>query len=55
MKTGAPRSISLLLLGLLLTAVFTGCSTAHVKPWERATLSDYTMNPDRDPLANAMR
>ncbi len=55
MKTGAPRSISLLLLGLLLTAAFTGCSTAHVKPWERATLSDYTMNPDRDPLANAMR
>ena len=25
-----------------------GC--ANVKPWERGTLSDYTMRPDRDPL-----
>ena len=24
-----------------------GC--ASVKPWERGTLSDYTMRPDRDP------
>lgn len=32
----------------------TGCSTAHVQPWERATLADYTMRPDRDPLQNAM-
>lgn len=31
---------------LLLTAA--GCST--VQPWERGTLADYTMRPDRDPL-----
>lgn len=29
-----------------------GCST--VKPWERGNLADYTMRPDRDPLAAAM-
>jgi len=33
---------------LLLTS---GC--VNVKPWERAALSDYTMRPDRDPLATA--
>ena len=26
-----------------------GCTM--VQPWERGTLSDYTMRPDRDPLA----
>jgi hypothetical protein len=26
----------------------------RVKPWERAGLADYTMNPGRDPLATAM-
>lgn len=34
-----------------------GCSTAHlvrVQPWQRATLTDYTMRPDRDPLAVTM-
>ena len=43
-----------LLLVLLggLTALFAGCTTVH--PWERATLADYTMRPDRDPLHNAM-
>jgi len=29
-----------------------GCTTVH--PWERAALADYTMRPDRDPLATAM-
>ncbi len=48
-----------LLLALLLaaTALFSaGCATttARVQPWERATLADYTMRPDRDPLALAM-
>ncbi len=43
-----------LLLVLLggLAALFAGCTTVH--PWERATLADYTMRPDRDPLHNAM-
>jgi len=35
-------------------ALFSGCATnsnlARVKPWERATLTDYTMRPDRDRL-----
>jgi hypothetical protein len=47
----------LLPLALLLGAVvFSGCagtSLVRVKPWERATLTDYTMRPDRDPLATA--
>lgn len=30
-----------------------GCSSVRVQPWERATLADYTMRPDRDPLAIA--
>lgn len=42
-----------LILGLvLLTAVLTGCTT--VQPWERATLADPAMRPDRDPLHSAM-
>jgi hypothetical protein len=34
-----------------------GCASTNlvrVKPWERGTLADYTMRPDRDPLATAM-
>ena len=34
------------------TALLSGCTTVH--PWERATLADYTMRPDRDPLHNTM-
>lgn len=30
-----------------------GC--ANVKPWQRGTLSDYTMRPARDPLGNAQK
>ena len=44
--------LSLLLSLTLLTAMFTGCTT--VQPWERATLADAKMRPDRDPLHNAM-
>jgi hypothetical protein len=36
-----------LLLGLA------GCGT--VQPWERGTLSDYTMRPDRDILDDSLR
>ncbi|MBI5769874.1 MAG: DUF4266 domain-containing protein [Verrucomicrobia bacterium] len=47
-----------LLLLLSTAALFTGCtgsaSLVRVKPWERAALADYTMNPGRDPLATAM-
>lgn len=30
-----------------------GSGCAHVKPWERSTLADYTMRGDRDPLSVA--
>jgi len=39
-------------LGLL--ALGSGCVTQHVQPWERGTLSEYSMRADRDPLATAM-
>ena len=42
---------SLFLLLLLMFASF-GC--APVKPWQRGTLADYTMRPDRDPLGDAL-
>jgi hypothetical protein len=53
MKTHPARSV-LLLLGALLGLAFAGCSTVNVQPWERATLSEYSMRPDRDPLAGLM-
>ncbi len=34
-----------------------GCNSTNlirVKPWERATLTDYSMRPDRDPLYTSM-
>lgn len=51
-----PRGF-LLLLGAMAVAALDGCTNANlvrVQPWERATLADYTMRPDRDPLATAM-
>ena len=38
---------------LALVLLGTGC--ANVKPWERGTLAEYTMRPDRDPLTQATR
>jgi hypothetical protein len=38
-------------------ALLCGCSTpsaVRVRPWERATLADEIMNPDRDPLGAGM-
>ena len=37
----------LVLMGV--TLLLAGCKT--VQPWERGTTGDYTMRPDRDPLA----
>jgi hypothetical protein len=42
---------------LLACALGGGCSTTklvRVQPWERATLADYSMRSDRDPLHTAM-
>lgn len=50
-----PRLIPALLLAG--AGLFSGCAStqlAPVKPWERATLADYTMRADRDPLHTAM-
>jgi hypothetical protein len=46
------RRHCLLLLLAGLVPLFSGCTT--VQPWERATLADYSMRPDRDPLHNTM-
>lgn len=40
-----------LLLTSLALLVSAGC--ANVKPWERETLSGYSMRPDRDPVRTA--
>ncbi len=45
------RAIS---LALLMAALLSGAGCAAVEPWQRGTLSDYTMRPDRDPLADVM-
>ncbi len=52
MKTNRrnPLAAIVLLAAALLGAA--GCGTVRVQPWERAALSDYTMRPDRDPLAS---
>ncbi|MSU69498.1 MAG: DUF4266 domain-containing protein [Opitutaceae bacterium] len=51
------RRQPLALLAVLVIATFTGCTNTNllrVQPWERATLADYTMRPDRDPLTTVM-
>lgn len=49
---------TILILTLCIASMtLAGCSTTdlvRVKPWERGTLTDYTMRPDRDPTAKAM-
>ena len=45
------------LLGFIAAAIYvllqTGC--AHVSPWERGDLADFTMRDDRDPLDDTFR
>lgn len=41
-----------LLLATFVALLVSGC--AQVKPWQRATLTDYTMRADRDPLGNTL-
>ncbi len=47
--------IGVLILGIVVIALatLTGCGT--VQPWERGTLSDYTMRSDRDPGTDSFR
>ena len=55
MKTRV-RPISALSFATVAFVALGGCTNAalvRVKPWERAALADYTMRPDRDPLAIA--
>jgi hypothetical protein len=42
----------LLIAAFGILAFGSGC--AHVKPWERNVLADYTMRGDRDPLGLAL-
>jgi hypothetical protein len=42
------KAATKIFIGILTIAVLSGCAT--VQPWERGTLADYTMRPDRDPL-----
>ena len=46
------RRVTLICVFGALAAAFAGCTT--VQPWERGNLADFTMQPDRDPLAAAM-
>jgi hypothetical protein len=38
----------------LVAVLLLGGGCANVKPWERGTLADQTMRPDRDPLGLAL-
>ncbi len=38
---------------LLFVLCLSICQCTEVRPWQRGKLSDYTMRPDRDPLALA--
>ncbi len=56
MRMSAPRCLLLSSLAAA-GAALCGCSSVsavRVKPWERATLADASMNPDRDALGSAM-
>jgi hypothetical protein len=39
---------------LLLVVVASAAGCANVKPWQRGTLSERIMRPDRDPVGMAM-
>ena len=55
-KGGIPtntRRILPCLVVAICCALVCGCTT--VQPWERGTLSDYTMRSDRDPLEDILQ
>ena len=47
------RTVAFVLFLASAAGLLSGCAT--VKPWERATLADYTMRADRDPLTDTLR
>ena len=49
-----PSRLSLALFALAAALLGGGCATQTVQAWQRGSLTDYTMRPDRDPLASAM-
>lgn len=48
------RLFLLLAIAALLAGGCAGPQFIRVQPWERGTLTDYTMRPDRDPLHTAL-
>jgi hypothetical protein len=48
------KSKSIVLWFALTALLFVGAGCQNVKPWQRATLADVTMRPDRDPIGTAM-
>ena len=57
MKTIPFRLPLVLSLVVLAVGALSGCTNAglvRVQPWERGTLADYIMRPDRDAIATAM-
>lgn len=51
----ASRQLRRRALGLAaLASLLGGCATPVVQPWQRGHLADYTLRPDRDPLAAAI-
>ena len=47
------RSILFACLFVPIMGALTGCQ--NVQPWERGTLSDYTMRPDRNPSGEGFK
>ena len=45
---------NLIICALALAGLLSGGCTV-VQPWQRGTLADYTMRPDRDPLDDLFR
>lgn len=53
MKISTTLKLTLLAAIPLSSLLCSGC--VAVQPWERGTLSDYTMRPDRDPLNDSLK
>ena len=49
-----PSRLIFALFALAVALLGGGCATQTVQAWQRGSLTDYTMRPDRDPLATAM-